>query len=86
MNPNYLDRVFAEKFHMNPMQMLRELRMKKVRRMLETSEYTLPEIAVQCGLGDASYLTQQFFKRFGLNPGMYRQQVRLNDQTYYKSP
>jgi AraC-like DNA-binding protein len=86
LNPNYLDKVFSEKFQLNPMQMLRELRLKQVRRMLETSNYTLAEIAEQCGLGDAPYLTQQFAKRYSINPGKYRQQVRLADHTYYKSP
>lgn len=83
LNANYLDRIFAEKFQMNPMQMLRELRLKKAKKMLENSDGSLAEIAIACGLGDASYLSHQFFKSYGINPGKYREQVRQVHQDYY---
>lgn len=83
LNASYLDKIFSEKFHINPMQMLRELRLKKARWMLEKSDASLAEIAVECGLGDAPYLSRQFHKRYGLNPGEYREQVRQVNQTYY---
>lgn len=83
MNPNYLDRIFAEKFRLTPMQLLRELRLRKARRLLEGTELALSPIAAQCGMGDAAYLSRQFAKSYGVTPGAYREQARLANQNYY---
>ncbi|MCC2685794.1 MAG: AraC family transcriptional regulator [Paenibacillaceae bacterium] len=83
LSPNYLDKMFLQTFAVTPMHMLRDLRLKKVKRMLETTDEPLTAIAEACGLVDASYLTRQFAKRFGLNPGEYRQQFRFARATYY---
>lgn len=84
LNPNYLDKIFQQKFQIKPMQMLRELRLKEAKRMLESSGCSLSEISARCGLGDSSYLSHQFHKRFGLTPGQYRDQVRQVHQSYYR--
>jgi AraC-like DNA-binding protein len=86
LNPNYLDKVFAEIFSVTPMQMLRELRLLKVMRMLAVGDKPLAEIASECGLGDASYLSHQFQKRYGSTPGKYREQARSIRQSYYMQP
>ncbi|MBM7568537.1 AraC family transcriptional regulator [Paenibacillus sacheonensis] len=83
MNPNYLDRIFAEKFRLTPMQLLRELRLRKARRLLEQTELPLSQIAVQCGMGDAAYLNRQFAKSCSITPGAYRERARLANQNYY---
>ncbi|WP_219834060.1 helix-turn-helix domain-containing protein [Paenibacillus sp. R14(2021)] len=83
MNPNYLDRVFAEKFRLTPMQLLRELRLRRASRLLEGTELPLSQIAAQCGLGDAAYLSRQFAKRYGLTPGAYRERAKRKNQHYY---
>jgi AraC-like DNA-binding protein len=83
LNPNYVDKLFYDKYQMNPMQMLRELRLKKAKSLLASSSISLAEVAVACGLGDASYLSHQFAKRYGMNPGQYREQVRGANQAYY---
>lgn len=85
LNTNYLDKIFIEEYQMNPMQLIRELRLKKAKGMLENSNDSLTDIASACGLGDASYLSHQFVKRFGINPGKYREQVRLTRQSYYQT-
>lgn len=82
LNPNYLDRSFQDAYGVNPMQMLREMRLKRAKKLLETSGETLASIAANCGLGDASYLSHQFHKRFGITPGEYRAQVRLTQEHY----
>jgi AraC-like DNA-binding protein len=83
LNANYLDRIFEETFAMKPMQLLRELRLKQVKRTLEATDEPLSEIAQMCGLGDASYLTHQYIKRYGVSPGKYREQARRAQQIYY---
>ncbi|MFC4777023.1 helix-turn-helix transcriptional regulator [Paenibacillus sp. GCM10023252] len=84
LNANYLDRIFEETYAMKPMQLLRELRMKRVKHELEYHSGSLQDIAERCGLGDASYLTHQFIKRYGVSPGKYREQARLARQSYYE--
>lgn len=83
LNPNYLDKIFADRFGMRPMEMLRELRLKMAKRMLENTNESLAAIAAACSLGDAPYLTHQFHKRYGINPGQYRERVRRTNQDYY---
>jgi AraC-like DNA-binding protein len=83
LNANYLDKIFEGKYLLKPMQMLREFRLKQVKRMLESSDNTLAEIAEQCGMNDAPYVSHQFQKRYGMTPGKYREQVRLAQHSYY---
>ncbi|WP_308639455.1 AraC family transcriptional regulator [Paenibacillus silvisoli] len=76
LNTNYFDRAFHEAYGINPMQMLRQMRLNKVKRLLETTEAPLSELASYCGLGDAAYLSRQFVKTFGMTPGKYKQLIR----------
>ncbi|QHT63200.1 helix-turn-helix transcriptional regulator [Paenibacillus lycopersici] len=85
MNPNYLDRIFAEKFRLTPMQLLRELRLRKAMRLLEQTELPLSQIAAQCGMGDAAYISRQVVKSCGVTPGAYRERAKLANQNYYGS-
>ncbi|RKP52982.1 AraC family transcriptional regulator [Cohnella endophytica] len=73
LSPNYLDRVFQAEYGLTPMQMLRDLRLKHSRLLLQRSEETLESIALQCGMNDASYLCKQFKKHYGMLPGQYRE-------------
>jgi AraC-like DNA-binding protein len=76
LNPNYLDRAFQRQYGLTPMQMLRDLRLKRSKQLLERTDDTLESIAVQCGLADASYLCKLFKKQYGVLPGEYRETVR----------
>lgn len=76
LNANYLDRAFRRQYGLTPMQMLRDMRLKRARQLLGHTEDTLEAIASQCGLTDAGYLCKQFKKRFGALPGEYREAVR----------
>lgn len=84
LNPNYLDKIFADKFRLKPMQMLRELRLREAARMLEASELNLSDIAAQCGLGDAPYLSRQFVRHYGMTPGAFRDKSRQSNRSYYR--
>ncbi|SFI63309.1 Helix-turn-helix domain-containing protein [Paenibacillus sp. UNC496MF] len=76
LNTNYFDRAFHEAYGINPMQMLRQMRLSKAKRLLETTEEPLSEVAQRCGMGDAAYLSRQFAKTFGLTPGKYKAMIR----------
>ncbi|MFD0670666.1 helix-turn-helix domain-containing protein [Cohnella sp. GCM10027633] len=76
LNPNYLDRAFRKRYGLTPMQMLRDMRLKRAMQLLERGDDTLESIAEDCGMTDASYLCKQFKKQFGLLPSKYRDAVR----------
>ena len=56
------------------------LKLDKARTLLETSELSLAEIALQCVLSDGNYLIKMFKKRFGMTPGKYRSMCRSRDE------
>ncbi|WP_161411693.1 AraC family transcriptional regulator [Paenibacillus silvestris] len=76
LSANYMDRAFQQQFGRTPMQMLREMRLKRSKQLLEMSEETLEAIAASCGFTDASYLCKQFKKVYGVLPGEYRETVQ----------
>ncbi|MCY9659846.1 AraC family transcriptional regulator [Paenibacillus chondroitinus] len=76
LSANYMDRAFQQQFGLTPMQMLRDMRLKRAKQLLEMSEETLETIAARCGFTDASYLCKQFKKEYGVLPGEYRESVR----------
>lgn len=53
-----------------------ERRLTEVRRLLRETELPLGVIAVQTGLGDASYLVRRFRGRFGVTPERWRRSQR----------
>lgn len=76
LSPNYLDRAFEQRYGLTPMQMLRDMRLKRSKQLLERTEETLDSIASQCGMTDAPYLCRQFKRAYGIQPGEYRESVR----------
>jgi AraC-like DNA-binding protein len=76
LNANYMDRAFQRQYGLTPMQMLREMRLKRSKQLLEQTNDTIEYIAVQCGMTDASYLCKQFKKQYGKLPSEYRESVR----------
>lgn len=82
LSPSYFDKAFHLAYGANPMQMLRDMRLNKAKRMLETSGETLSAIATACGLTDAAYLSRQFQKAFGMTPGKYRDYIQAAKSIY----
>jgi transcriptional regulator GlxA family with amidase domain len=53
-------------------QYIREVRVGVARHLLETSNQSLTNIAVQCGFYDQSHFTRQFKASTGITPLDYR--------------
>ena len=77
LHPGYFDRVFRASYGVAPLQMLRDLRLRRAKEMLESTDDTLASIAHACGLGDAAAFSRAFRARYGAAPGRHRQNVRL---------
>lgn len=84
LHPGYFDRVFRAAYGVAPLQMLRDLRLRRARQLLESTEETLETIAAACGLGDAAAFSRTFKAQGGVSPGRYRQSAKLTKEGYFK--
>ena len=76
LHPGYFDRVFRAAYGLAPMQMLRDLRLRRAQQLLESTEDTLDTIACACGLGDAAAFSRAFRARYDCAPGQYRERAK----------
>ncbi len=82
LHPSYFDRAFRTEYGMPPLELLRDLRLRRAQELIESSDETLETIAALTGLGDAAYLSRVFRARFGCPPGQHRENVRLTRTKY----
>jgi AraC-like DNA-binding protein len=76
LHPSYFDRAFRAAYGVPPLELLRDLRLRRAQELVESSDETLGTIAALTGLGDAAYLSRVFRARFGCTPGQHRSNVR----------
>lgn len=77
INPAYVSRTFARYFDdLTFGEYIRKLRIEKALYLLETSTYTLTEIAYLTGFSDQSHFSRIFKKQLGKNPSEYRKSER----------
>ena len=86
LHPGYFDRAFRAAYGLAPMQMLRDLRLRRARLLLESTDDTLDSIAHACGLGDAAALSRAFRARYGAAPGQHRQSAKQTRQAVLYPP
>ncbi len=87
-NSNFGNKELAKKLHISVSQLFRKLkcitnkstsnyiriiRLTVAIKMLNSTEFTIAEIAFKTGFNDPSYFTRTFVKEFGLTPGKVRQ-------------
>jgi AraC-like DNA-binding protein len=73
VNPAYLSREFSRYFdNLSFGEYIRKLRIEKSLQLLESTTYTLSEIAYLTGFSDQSHFTRIFKKQIGQNPSGYR--------------
>ncbi len=77
LHPNYLTRVFHEKYGISPKQYIMDLKLKKARRLLTTTELNISVIASSLGFDDQLSFTKYFKKNFTVSPSEYRKQSRV---------
>lgn len=84
LSPAHLRQIFTAETDMSPLQYLRELRLQRAKRLLETTFLSVKEIMVQVGASDKSHFGRNFKKAFGLTPvqyrGRYRSAPQMRDQ------
>lgn len=70
-------RMFTTTFNMTPWRYLTTIRLNAARKLLETTDKLLADIAAETGFFDQSHLTRVFKKERGMTPGTYRRKHSL---------
>ncbi|KPA90235.1 transcriptional regulator, AraC family [Pseudomonas asplenii] len=70
-------RDFTRAVGMTPHAYLLEVRVQAARRMIESADRPLAEIALDCGFAHQSHLGSAFRKVLGITPGDYRRRVTV---------
>ncbi|NOY75736.1 MAG: AraC family transcriptional regulator [Kiritimatiellaeota bacterium] len=68
----HFSRLFSKWYDMPPSVFLREIRVEKAVRLLQTERLTIKEVAERCGFSDASYFCKVFRKTMGVSPEAFR--------------
>lgn len=76
IHPNYLTRIFHEKFGIPPKQYILNLKLKKACRLLTTTNLPISVIANSLGFDDQLAFSKVFKKEFSLSPSDYRKNSR----------
>lgn len=78
-------RCFQVSIRQSPMEYLMEYRLQAAAKLLETTNLSISEIALQTGWGSSSYFTKMFHKLRGKTPNAYRKEFQaLHKQALIK--
>ena len=76
LHPGYFDRAWRAAYGTSPLALLRDMRLRHARSLLERTDHTLDHVAQQCGMGEATHFSRVFRAHVGQSPGQYRQSAR----------
>ena len=71
-----LTRKFKETYGISIHTHISQVRLKNSRRLLESSDLSIGEIAFHCGYNDQNYFTRAFYKAQKMTPRDYRKKFR----------
>ena len=76
INPSYLSREFSKYFeNLSFGEYIRKMRIEKAISLMETTQYSLTEIAYLTGFSDQSHFTRIFKKQMGQLPTIYKKSI-----------
>jgi AraC-like DNA-binding protein len=73
-------RCFRESIHQSPTDYLIEYRVQVAKKLLETTDFSITEIALRCGFNSNAYFTKIFHRSCGKTPHAYRKQTQSLDK------
>ncbi|WP_458631010.1 helix-turn-helix domain-containing protein [Paenibacillus sp. CMAA1364] len=76
MDPVYFSRDFQRIYGNTPVAMLKKLRLRRAKMLLENSSLSIKLIADQCGFYDQAHFTRSFQHSFQLLPSEYKESIR----------
>jgi AraC-like DNA-binding protein len=78
-NPVYFGRLFQKYYGQSLKNYVIDLRLTCAAELLETTDYTVEEVALQSGFGNKLQFYNKFKERFGDTPKEYKTRLRLQD-------
>jgi AraC-like DNA-binding protein len=78
LSQRQFERRFREIFRLSPSDFILKVRIDKAIRFLVETEYSITQIALNCGFYDNSYFTRQFKKITALSPLQFRKKYTSN--------
>ncbi len=76
ISADYLTDCFRQELGITPMTYLRRFRIHRARELLETTDQSIMQIALQTGFSDGAYFTRTFQREVGMTPRAYRRKGR----------
>jgi AraC-like DNA-binding protein len=73
LSPSRLHQLFKEETGLPPARYLRQLRMRRAKELLETTNLSVKQVMNAVGLADESHFVRDFKKTCGLTPARYRE-------------
>ena len=73
-------RCFKTSIHQSPMEYLIEYRIRAAKKLLETTDLSITEIALRCGFNSNSYFTKLFHRICGKTPNACRKELQALEQ------
>jgi transcriptional regulator GlxA family with amidase domain len=71
LSPGHFTRAFTIRLGMAPYTFIMKLRLEQARALLLTSEKSVAEIAVNCGLADQAHFSRLFRRSEGMTPSQW---------------
>lgn len=71
-SPEYVGKTFKRKMGMNINEYLNQYRVEQAKRLMQTTEYKITEIALMVGFENMPYFSSVFKKYEGISPAKYR--------------
>ena len=72
LSTTHFRRIFSRETGLSPVEYLRRVRLERAKKLITSGDFTLTEIALECGLGSSAYLCATFSRSFGVSPAEYR--------------
>lgn len=77
VSSSYLSSSFHKVLGVTFIEHIRQIRIEKAKKLLQTTRLSLKDIGEKCGLPDPSYFNRSFRKVTGISPSRYRQEVKI---------
>ena len=72
LSEKYISRYFKEHFHITLSQYIKYLRLENAKQLLQDTDLSVTETAMQSGYQNVSYFIRSFKKTYGISPLKYR--------------
>lgn len=73
MSSRTLNRFCLRHLSLSPFQWIKEVRLQKARKLLDQTQHTIDDVALQVGYEDTTSFIRSFKKSFGVSPSKYRE-------------